>query len=175
MVALALLALLPAPAPLSAQQPDYQALYEQASRSASMWKERAAILEKENRELKEQVGRLRGKGGATTPAAEPARNPAPDAGSSRRAAAEPRRAVIEVPLHGAVNLQSYGGPALKVNVWSISMTTALVQVGNEAKREVRFPTDGRALLHSAADGSCQVYIRNDLTSGGTVKFEVVQP
>ena len=81
---------------------------------------------------------------------------------------------MEIPTYGAVNLESYGGPAIKVNIWSTSVKGALVQVGNEAKRRVEFGPDGRVLLHQDAAEGFRVYLLNSLTSPNTVRLEILQ-
>jgi len=155
-------ALIP-PAVTRAEPPAYQELYEQANRSSQMWKERAAILEKENQNLRDQLARPRGPQPPMAPQAN--RMPMP---------AQPRKSQIEIPMYGAVNLESYGGPAIKVNIWSASVKGALVQVGNEARRQVDFGPDGRVLLHRDASGEFQVFLLGTLSSPSTVRIEIVQ-
>jgi hypothetical protein len=159
------------PIPVLAQDASYKELYEQANQSAMMWKERAAILDKENQSLRDQVARLRGQ--PPVPVAAGVR-PAVAATPAVAAAPKVTRSEVEIPIYGAVNLQSYGGPSIKVNIWATSPTGAIVQVGNEARRQLDYAADGRVLLHRDASGDYEVHLLNSITSPNTVRIEILQ-
>src|SRR5262245_46633968 len=105
-----LAAILPAHAQ---EETDYKAMYERANQSASLWKERATVLEKENKSLRMQIDRLLANPVTPAdPAAAAAQTPAPQPAARREL-------TVGIPIGTTVQLDNFGGPRRRLTIYGI--------------------------------------------------------
>jgi hypothetical protein len=139
-----------------AGEPDYKALFERANSSASLWKDKALSLEKENSALREQISKL------TTKVSSP--TPAPLVEAVQEVQKPPEDKYVEVPNYGANQLDQFGGPRVKVNFYLVNLSGALIQVGSSAKRAVEVGTTGMIMIYKDSITGEEVYYTNKIAS-----------
>ncbi len=139
-------------------QIDYKPLYKKANRSATLWKEEAQQFKETNMRLREMLEEMRASQGL---ASQPDREPTYE------------EFYIEIPDNGASTIGYYGGPNIKVNVWSKlgGVRGAILQIGADSLHKVYIPASGRALIYRNASGE-EVYLTDAIASKEKLKLLV---
>lgn len=121
-----------------ADEVELQQKFENANRSAGMWRERAQILEKENKILRAQLERLIANPASPNASvvATPQAAPAPG----------PTRIETTIPIGTTVSLDQFGGPKRRLQVFAVDAVKVTIQVDNTGVRSVPLGTGQPELL-----------------------------
>ncbi len=135
---------------------DYKPLYQKANRNTALWKEQAQQFKETNLRLREMLEESRASRSLVQPARE----------------ATYEEFYIEIPDNGASTIGYYGGPDIKVNVWSKlgGVRGAILQVGADSLHKVYVPASGRALIYR--DAESEVYLTDRIASKEKLKLLV---
>ncbi len=121
----------------AADEVELQQKFETANRSAGMWRERAQILEKENKALRAQIDRL---------LANPLAPNTPAAAAATSAPVAPSRIETTIPIGTTVSLDQFGGPKRRIQVFAVDAVKVTIQVDNTGVRSVPLGTGQPELL-----------------------------